>query len=99
MRVCMVDPSLFTLPYDQALAAGLEGAGHDVTLYGRRPGPNDSDLSGVKLLPEFYKLAGSRPVAMLPAPLRHLVLIPRNRETLYRLALLAEGRHREATSG
>ena len=39
------------------------------------------------------------PGKLLPAPLRHLVLIPRNRETLYRLALLAEGRHREATSG
>ncbi len=70
MRVSMIDPSLFTLPYDQALARGLAAAGHDVTLYGRRPGPDDSNPPGVRLLPEFYKIAGSRPVAALPKPLR-----------------------------
>ncbi len=43
--------------------------------------------------------AVSGPGRLVPAPLRHLILIPRNRETLYRLALLAEGRHREATPG
>lgn len=36
------------------------------------------------------------PGKLLPQPLRQLVIVPRNRETLYRLALLAEGRHREA---
>jgi hypothetical protein len=34
------------------------------------------------------------PGRLVPAPLRHLLIGPRNRETLYRLALLAEGRHR-----
>lgn len=38
------------------------------------------------------------PGTVIPPPLRHLVLGPRKRETLYRLALLAEGRHRHATS-
>lgn len=70
MRVSMVDPSLFTLPYDQALATGLARAGHDVTLYGRRPGPDDSNPPGVPLVPAFYRLAGAPPVASLPDRLR-----------------------------
>ena len=37
MRIAMIDPSLFTLPYDQALAAGLTGHGHAVTLFGPPP--------------------------------------------------------------
>ena len=36
MRVCVVDPSLFTLAYDMHLCAGLADAGLDVTLCGRR---------------------------------------------------------------
>lgn len=36
------------------------------------------------------------PGTLVPPPLRHAIIAPRNRETLYRLALLAEGRHREA---
>lgn len=37
--------------------------------------------------------AVSGPVRLVPGPLRHLMLAPRNRETLLRLALLAEGHH------
>ena len=70
MRISMIDPSLFTLPYDQALATGLEAVGHSVTLFGRRPGPSDSNPPGVPLVTDFYRLAGSRPVAALPAKLR-----------------------------
>ncbi len=39
--------------------------------------------------------ASSGPGRLLPTPLRQAVILPRNRETLYRLALVAEGRHRE----
>lgn len=35
------------------------------------------------------------PGKLMPHPVRQAVVLPRNRETLYRLALLAEGRHRE----
>lgn len=70
MRVSMIDPSLFTLPYDQALATGMEAAGHRVTLFGRRPGPFDSNPPGVKLEHEFYRFTGSRIVSALPAKLR-----------------------------
>ena len=37
------------------------------------------------------------PGRLIPAPVRHLLIAPRNRETLHRLALLAEGHHRAAT--
>jgi len=66
MRVAMIDPSLFTLPYDQGLAGGLQRAGHQVTLHGRRPGPED----GPALMPvqeDFYRVANSRTVRALPS--------------------------------
>lgn len=70
MRVALIDPSLFTLPYDRALAGGLSRAGHDVTLFGRRPGPDDSDTDGVDLAPHFYRMTESRLVRGLPKPVR-----------------------------
>lgn len=36
------------------------------------------------------------PGRLVPQPLRHLIIIPRNKESLYRLAMIAEGRHRQA---
>ncbi len=70
MRVAMIDPSLFTLPYDGALAGGLAEAGHEVTLFGRRAGPDDSNPSDIPLAETFYRVAGSRSVAALPGALR-----------------------------
>jgi len=58
MRVAMIDPSLFTLPYDRMLASGLRSIGHEVTLYGRRPGPEDGSTDGVEIAPVFYPLTG-----------------------------------------
>ena len=60
MHVALIDPSLFTLPYDRALVGGLARAGHRVTLYGRQPGPEDGDPAGLTLIPDFYKVAGSK---------------------------------------
>lgn len=40
--------------------------------------------------------AASGPGRFVPPPLRHLLIGPRNRETLHRLALLAEGRFRRS---
>ncbi len=51
MRVCIIDPSLFTLPYDQHLCAGLRAGGVDVTLCGRALRPEET------LLPHAYPLA------------------------------------------
>ena len=50
----MIDPSLFTLPYDNALAMGLIALGHNVKLYGRKIGPDDNDLESTELVPIFY---------------------------------------------
>ncbi len=70
MRVALVDPSLFTLPYDCALADSLTRLGHDVVLYGRRVETDDGRPSGVRLDPVFYRMAGSRVVAGLPPRMR-----------------------------
>jgi glycosyltransferase involved in cell wall biosynthesis len=70
MRVAMIDPSLFTLPYDRALMDGLTLAGHEVTLFGRRPGPDDNSACGVTLVDAFYRFSNRRPIAALPSKLR-----------------------------
>ena len=70
LRISMIDPSLFTLPYDQELAKGLTECGHDVTLFGRRPGPDDGEAGGVRLVEAFYRIASSRPMTRLPGRLR-----------------------------
>ena len=70
MRVALVDPSLFTLPYDCALADSLTRLGHDVVLYGRRVAANENRPNGVRLDPVFYRMAQNRVVAGLPSRLR-----------------------------
>jgi len=70
MRVDLIDPSLFTLPYDAALAAGLKAEGHEVVLHGRVPGPDDNVLNGVTLRASFYRVAGAPALARLPPALR-----------------------------
>ncbi|MEA2211559.1 MAG: hypothetical protein QOF83_1507 [Solirubrobacteraceae bacterium] len=61
MRVAMVDPSAFTLPYDHALSMALARAGADVELvtsrfaYGEAPAP-----SGYVLRQHFYRHAWGR---------------------------------------
>ena len=70
MRVALIDPSLFTLPYDSALAAGLTQGGHDVTLYGRKPRPEEGSADGVRLAPAFYRVTNTRLVDKLPGALR-----------------------------
>lgn len=70
MHVALIDPSLFTLPYDAALAAGLQQGGHSVRLYGRCAGPDDNALNGAPLVASFYRVADSRLVRRWPLPLR-----------------------------
>jgi glycosyltransferase involved in cell wall biosynthesis len=45
MKVCVVDPSLFTLPYDRHLCSGLHSAGVDITLCGRHLRAGESATS------------------------------------------------------
>ena len=70
MRIALIDPSLFTLPYDRALAGGLQALGHKVTLYGRPPRPEHGAADGIALVRAFYPLSGGDAGAALPSPLR-----------------------------
>jgi glycosyltransferase involved in cell wall biosynthesis len=38
MKIALIDPSLFTWPYDLRLAKGLTEIGHSVQIFGREPG-------------------------------------------------------------
>ena len=57
MKICMVDPSLFTGRYDDALCDALGARGHDVTLLGRPLRSTDA-LSPVhyRYVPRFFRL-------------------------------------------
>ena len=70
MHIAMIDPSLFTLPYDGRLIAGLARIGHDVTLHGRALRPEDGSAAGITLRRDFYRVAGTRLATALPGPLR-----------------------------
>lgn len=71
MRVGMVDPSAFTLPYDHALCAALARAGADVELltsrfaYDAPPHP-----SGYELTEHFYRRARGGPGSVLRRALK-----------------------------
>ncbi len=70
MRIALIDPSLFTFPYDQAFAKGLIECGHEPVLYARRPGPEDGPQEDVPLDPVFYPVASHRAVGSLPSKFR-----------------------------
>lgn len=50
LRVALIDPSLFTVPYDARLADALSAAGHDVTVYGeaRAAGEEPAPLGALR---------------------------------------------------
>lgn len=54
MKIALVDPSLFTLPYDQELVGGLQDAGHQVWLYGKSPSGGEAQSTPAFLRPLFY---------------------------------------------
>jgi glycosyltransferase involved in cell wall biosynthesis len=59
MHVALIDPSLFTLPYDLKLAEGLEQAGHRVDLFGKVLPREEQGAAALPLRPFFYgELAG-----------------------------------------
>lgn len=70
MRVSLVDPSLFTLPYDRKLAEGLAQLGHATTLHGRKLDDHDPDADGADIEPSFYNVASRPAVSRLPRALR-----------------------------
>ncbi len=48
-KVALIDPSLFTLPYDLKLVEGLREIGHSVSFYGKTLGPDETAPEGAKL--------------------------------------------------
>jgi glycosyltransferase involved in cell wall biosynthesis len=70
MRVALIDPSLFSLPYDRALAAGLGRVGHSVALHGRALRSGDGSPGPITLRNSFYPISEGRLCQSLPGPLR-----------------------------
>jgi len=68
LRVAMLDPSGFTLPYDRALCAGLAAAGADIALHTRplRPG----ERAGPFDVAHFHRAGESALGRRLPDPVR-----------------------------
>lgn len=64
MKIAMIDPSLFTWPYDAALAEGLESQGHEVLIYGRRPWFKIKNEKYLKI--HFYRALEHRFFEYLP---------------------------------
>ena len=69
MRVAMIDPSLFTTPYDLKLIGGLERLGHQVDFYGK-PVPAEETMAGdAAIHPLFYREMEQWRLDRLPRPL------------------------------
>jgi glycosyltransferase involved in cell wall biosynthesis len=54
LKIALIDPSLFTIPYDAKLADALRGLSHDVTVYGEAREPGDEPVELAQLRPLFY---------------------------------------------
>jgi glycosyltransferase involved in cell wall biosynthesis len=70
MRIDLIDPSLFSLPYDRALALGLGRIGHKVVLHGRTLRSGDGSPGPMAIRKSFYPMSEGRLGQGLPGPLR-----------------------------
>jgi glycosyltransferase involved in cell wall biosynthesis len=55
MKTAVIDPSLFTIPYDAALIAALREEGADVLFFGRRERPGETVPASLQLRRHFYR--------------------------------------------
>ena len=55
MKIAVIDPSLYTWPYDAALAAALRRAGHDAVVFGKAIPASDPRFGNALLKPLFYR--------------------------------------------
>jgi glycosyltransferase involved in cell wall biosynthesis len=68
MRVALIDPSLFTWPYDAELALALERGGHEVAIFGKPIDPSQAGPAYPLLRPHFYRLLDTELAKSLPRP-------------------------------
>jgi glycosyltransferase involved in cell wall biosynthesis len=54
MKIALIDPSLFTWPYDHALVDGLSGSGHSVTLFTKHLSPQEPGKNAPEIVEFFY---------------------------------------------
>lgn len=55
MKIAVIDPSLFTWPYDSELVGGLRALGHEVRLFGKALPASDPRARHALLQPLFYR--------------------------------------------
>jgi glycosyltransferase involved in cell wall biosynthesis len=55
MKIAVIDPSLYTWPYDAELVGALRAAGHDAMLYGKALPARDARRDSPILAPLFYR--------------------------------------------
>ena len=79
MRLGMVDPPNFTIPYDVALVTALCRQGCDVTLLCRQERPNERILDEYPIERRYYRLSeqliserGTNPLTMALKGLEHI---------------------------
>jgi glycosyltransferase involved in cell wall biosynthesis len=68
MRVALIDPSLFTWPYDRELALALTSTGHEARIFGKVLGSSDSSLEDPILEQHFYPSMASDVWKRMPKP-------------------------------
>lgn len=69
MKIAMIDPSLFTWPYDKALIDGLQAHGHKVKFYTKFLSQGEQGKGSEGLTEFFYWGLQFEPVKNLPHPL------------------------------
>lgn len=72
-KVALIDPSLFTLPYDVKLVEGLRGIGHSVRFYGKTLGPEETAPERAKLVQHFYPEMQDWGISRWPAGISRIV--------------------------
>jgi glycosyltransferase involved in cell wall biosynthesis len=68
LRIAMIDPSLFTWPYDAALALALQQAGHEVAIFGKPIEPSEAGPAHALLRTHFYRELDGAAAKKLPRP-------------------------------
>jgi glycosyltransferase involved in cell wall biosynthesis len=66
MRIALIDPSLFTWPYDAALALALQSEGHELKIFGKPLDIAGAGPARELLQPHFYRWLSTKLAMRLP---------------------------------